>query len=78
MQNAADILLTTDELATLPRAVALCRGVTTRLRWKGRVGLAVKAAAVLLVLTGLLPLWGAVLVETGLAVLSLFGTGSRR
>ncbi len=78
VQNAADILLTTDELATLPRAVALCRGVTTRLRWKGRVGLAVKAAAVLLVLTGLLPLWGAVLVETGLAVLSLFGTGSRR
>lgn len=78
VQNAADILLTADELAALPRAVALCRAAITRLRWKGRVGLAIKAAAILLALTGLLPLWGAALAETGLAVLSLAGTGCRR
>lgn len=74
VQNAADVLLTTDELTALPRAIALCRTALERLQWKGRLGLVVKAAALILALTGLLPLWGAVLVEAGLAAVSLVGT----
>ena len=77
VQEAACVLLDTGELCALPRAIRECRKVLAALRWKGRAGLIIKAAAMVVAICGLLPLWGAVLTEIVLAALSAAGLSRR-
>lgn len=67
-RDAADVLLTTDELAALPRAIAVCRTAMIRLQWKGRIDLAVRLLALIGGIAGVLPMWGAALTQILLSV----------
>ena len=67
VRDAADVLLTTDELVALPRAIALCRLVMKRAKRKGWIGLGVDVIAIVCGIIGILPIWGAMLVQMILA-----------
>ena len=73
VRSAADVLLTTDELMALPRAIKICRDTLFRVKWIGRIALMVQTLAVISGAVGLLPLWGAALVDTGVAIGATLG-----
>ncbi len=73
VRSAADVLLTTDELTALPRAIKICRDTLFRVKWIGRIALMVQTLAVISGAVGLLPLWGAALVDAGVAIGATLG-----
>lgn len=60
----ADLVIMTSQVSKVPEAISLARGTNTVVRQNLFVSLAVRTVVILLVLLGLLPVWGALLAET--------------
>jgi Cd2+/Zn2+-exporting ATPase len=67
--ETADVALMSDELLKLPYAIRLARATLWNVRTNVAISLALKAAFLLLALTGSATLWMAVLADTGASVI---------
>ena len=67
--EVADVALMRDDLGHLDYAVRLSRAALSVIKQNIGVSLAVKALALVLAVIGVLPLWGAILADTGVSLL---------
>jgi Cd2+/Zn2+-exporting ATPase len=67
----ADLVIMTGQVSKVPEAISLARGTNAVVRQNLFISLAVRAVVILLVLLGLLPVWGALLAETAAGVLTM-------
>ena len=67
--ESADMVLSSENLSTLPRAVKLCRSTIKTVKANIALSLAVKVLVITLAAVGIAPLWLAVLADTGVCLL---------
>lgn len=67
--EAADVVLSSGSLSSLPKAVGISRSTMNTVRTNIAFSLTVKAAVVILAVVGIAPLWLAVLADTGACLL---------
>jgi Cd2+/Zn2+-exporting ATPase len=66
--ESADMVLSSENLTTLPRAVRLCRSTMKTVKANIALSLSVKALVITLAAVGIAPLWLAVLADTGVCL----------
>jgi len=67
--ETADVALMSDELLKLPYAIRLARATLRNVKTNVAISLALKAAFLVLAITGQATLWMAVLADTGASVI---------